>query len=106
MDARSSDPPLHCRRQLGVLLHVVPKGQKLVVVEGRRWAIEDSFETSKNELGLDHNETRSWHGWHRRVSLESTRGLVDAPEQHVNRFLGCHASNGFSDGPRALPFIW
>ena len=43
--------------------------QTLVTVEGHRWAIEDSFETAKNELGLDHNETRSWHGWHRHVSL-------------------------------------
>ncbi len=43
--------------------------ETLVQVEGRRWAIEDSFETAKNELGLDHNETRSWHGWHRHVSL-------------------------------------
>ena len=43
--------------------------QTLVDVEGHRWAIEDSFETTKNELGLDHNETRSWHGWHRHVSL-------------------------------------
>jgi SRSO17 transposase len=41
----------------------------LLKVEGHRWAIEDSFETAKNELGLDHNETRSWHGWHRHVSL-------------------------------------
>jgi SRSO17 transposase len=41
----------------------------LVKVEGHRWAIEDGFETAKNELGLDHNETRSWHGWHRHVSL-------------------------------------
>src|SRR5436305_4205543 len=41
----------------------------LVTVEGQRWAIEDGFETAKNELGLDHNETRSWHGWHRHVSL-------------------------------------
>ena len=41
----------------------------LVQVEGHRWAIEDSFETAKNEFGLDHNETRSWHGWHRHVSL-------------------------------------
>ena len=41
----------------------------LVTVEGQRWAIEDSFKTAKNELGLDHNETRSWHGWHRHVSL-------------------------------------
>ena len=43
--------------------------QTLVAVEGHRWAIEDSFETANNELGLDHNETRSWHGWHRHVSL-------------------------------------
>lgn len=49
-----------------------PKGtpmQTLVAVEGHRWSIEDSFETAKNELGLDHNETRSFHGWHRHVSL-------------------------------------
>jgi SRSO17 transposase len=43
--------------------------ETLVMVEGHRWAIEDSFETAKNELGLDHNETRSWNGWHRHVSL-------------------------------------
>jgi SRSO17 transposase len=43
--------------------------QTLVSVEGRRWAIEDAFETAKTELGLAHNETRSWHGWHRHVSL-------------------------------------
>jgi SRSO17 transposase len=43
--------------------------EKLVRVEGCRWAIEDSFETAKNELGLDHNETRSWQGWNRHVSL-------------------------------------
>ncbi len=43
--------------------------KKLVTVEGHRWAIEDSFETAKNELGLDHNETRSWHGWYRHVSM-------------------------------------
>ena len=41
----------------------------LAAVEGRRWAVEDAFETAKNALGLDHNETRSWHGWHRHVSL-------------------------------------
>ena len=29
----------------------------LVSVEGHRWAIEDSFETAKNEFGLDHNES-------------------------------------------------
>jgi len=43
--------------------------ETLACVEGKRWAIEDAFETAKTELGLDHNETRSWHGWHRHVSL-------------------------------------
>jgi SRSO17 transposase len=43
--------------------------ERLVAVEGQRWTIEDAFETAKNELGLDHNESRSWHGWHRHVSL-------------------------------------
>src|SRR6267143_3217715 len=43
--------------------------ETLVAVEGHRWAIEDSFEPAKNEFGLDHNESRSWHGWHRHVSL-------------------------------------
>jgi SRSO17 transposase len=43
--------------------------ETLVEVEGHRWAIGDSFETAKNEFGLDHNESRSWHGWHRHVSM-------------------------------------
>jgi SRSO17 transposase len=43
--------------------------ETLVHVEGQRWAIEDAFETAKTELGLTHNETRSWQGWHRHVSL-------------------------------------
>lgn len=43
--------------------------ERLVRIEGYRWTIEDSFEAAKNEFGLDHNETRSWHGWHRHVSL-------------------------------------
>lgn len=43
--------------------------EKLVQVEGTRWRIEEGFRTAKNEFGLDHNETRSWHGWHRHVSL-------------------------------------
>src|SRR5437763_5934217 len=54
----------------------------LVGVEGRRWAIEDAFETAKNELGLDHNETRSWHGWHRHVSLVMLAFALLAVIQH------------------------
>jgi SRSO17 transposase len=56
--------------------------EKLVRVEGHRWAIEDSFETAKNEFGLDHNETRSWHGWHRHVSLVMLAFAMMAAIQH------------------------
>ena len=65
-----------------------PKGtpvKKLIAVEGRRWAIEDSFETAKNELGLDHNESRSWHGWHRHVSLVMLAfAMMAAIRHHAN----------------------
>jgi SRSO17 transposase len=57
----------------------------LVAVEGRRWAIEDGFETAKTELGLDHNETRSWHGWHRHVSLVMRAfAMLAVIHQHAN----------------------
>ncbi len=54
----------------------------LVAVEGRRWAIEDAFETAKTELGLAHNETRSWHGWHRHVSLVMLAFAMMAAVRH------------------------
>jgi SRSO17 transposase len=31
---------------------------------GMRWPIELTFEVSKDELGMDQYETRSWQGWH------------------------------------------
>jgi SRSO17 transposase len=42
---------------------------ELAGVAGLRWAIETCFEFAKDELGLDHCEARSWHGWHRHVTL-------------------------------------
>jgi SRSO17 transposase len=60
--------------------------ETLVTVEGQRWSIEDAFETAKTELGLDHNETRSWHGWHRHVSLVMLAYAVLARvRQHANQ---------------------
>jgi SRSO17 transposase len=60
--------------------------ETLVAVEGRRWAIEDAFETTKTELGLAHNETRSWHGWHRHVSLVMLAfAMMAAVRHHANQ---------------------
>jgi SRSO17 transposase len=41
----------------------------LVRVAGRRWSIESCFESGKGEVGMDHYEVRSWHGWHRHMTL-------------------------------------
>jgi hypothetical protein len=55
-----------------------------VAVEGHRWAIEDSFETAKNGFGLDHNESRSWHGWHRHVSVMLAFAMMAAIRHRAN----------------------
>ena len=41
---------------------------QLVAIAGRRWTVEECFQRAK-ELGLDHCDARSWHGWHRHMSL-------------------------------------
>jgi len=42
---------------------------ELAAAAGLRWAVEECFERAKDDLGLDHCEARSWHGWHRHMSL-------------------------------------
>ena len=42
---------------------------ELAGAAGLRWTIEECFRRAKDDLGLDHCEARSWHGWHRHMSL-------------------------------------
>jgi SRSO17 transposase len=42
---------------------------ELAGVAGLRWTIEECFERAEGDLGLDHCEGRSWHGWHRHMTL-------------------------------------
>lgn len=42
---------------------------ELVRVAGARWTVEENFERAKDDVGLDHYEVRSWHGWHRHITL-------------------------------------
>jgi SRSO17 transposase len=41
----------------------------LVGVAGRRWTIEERFQTSKGLVGLDHHQVRRWCSWYRWVTL-------------------------------------
>ena len=41
----------------------------IVEVAGARWAVEESLETAKGEVGLDQYEVRKWTGWYRHITL-------------------------------------
>jgi SRSO17 transposase len=41
----------------------------LVRVAGARWAVEEAFEQTKGEVGLDHYEVRRYDGWYRHITL-------------------------------------
>jgi SRSO17 transposase len=40
-----------------------------VRVAGSRWAIEETFQTAKNETGLDHYQVRGYQSWYRHITL-------------------------------------
>ena len=43
--------------------------EEVVRVAGSRWTIESGFEEATGEVGLDHDEVRSWTGWYRHITL-------------------------------------
>lgn len=60
-------------------------GQDLAIAAGQRWAIESCFEAAKQEAGLDEYEVRSWHGWHRHVTLSMLAlAFLAAVRAHAN----------------------
>jgi SRSO17 transposase len=64
----------HTERPEEVASYLVyaPEGTPLaevVRVAGARWSIDDLFKLAKGQVGLDHYEVRSWHGWYRHITL-------------------------------------
>ncbi|MBD2309884.1 IS701 family transposase [Chroococcidiopsis sp. FACHB-1243] len=43
--------------------------ETMVYIAGQRWRIEECFKFAKDQLGLGEYEVRSWHGWHRHITL-------------------------------------
>nr|WP_160148887.1 hypothetical protein [Amycolatopsis alkalitolerans] len=41
----------------------------LVRVAGRRWTVEESFQTGKGQTGLDEHQCRTWTSWYRWTTL-------------------------------------
>ncbi len=43
--------------------------RELARVAGARWAIEESFQSAKGEVGLDQYQVRLWDSWYRHITL-------------------------------------
>lgn len=43
--------------------------EQLVRIAGSRWAIEECFQSAKNEVGMDQYQVRRYDGWHRHITL-------------------------------------
>lgn len=43
--------------------------ETMVQIAQARWRIEECFKLAKDSLGLGEYEVRSWHGWHRHITL-------------------------------------
>ena len=62
----------HDPEALAYYFAYAPQGTSLAELAGAaglRWTIEQAFQRAKDDLGLDHCEARSWHGWHRHMTL-------------------------------------
>ena len=49
-----------------------PRGTRLrtlVATAGARWAVEESFQTAKNEVGLDQYQVRRYDAWYAHITL-------------------------------------
>jgi SRSO17 transposase len=63
IDRAGKITPYICFAQAGTTL------QELVTVAGKRWTVEQCFESAKQEVGLDEYEVRSYQGWYRHITL-------------------------------------
>ncbi|MFG2881151.1 IS701 family transposase [Streptomyces sp. NPDC048297] len=48
---------------------VATRLKDLARVAGARWAVEECFQTAKNECGLDHYQVRRYDAWYRHITL-------------------------------------
>ena len=94
-----------CRRDPGRLAYDMvccPAGTGLAELAGAaglRWTIEECFQRAKDDLGLDHCEARSWHGWHRHISLVMAAAAFLAKLAADLRHRACSKPNKRSPNP-------
>ncbi|WFU04686.1 IS701 family transposase (plasmid) [Rhizobium sp. CB3171] len=73
---------------------------ELAGAAGLRWTIEECFQRAKDDLGLDHCEARSWHGWHRHMTLVMAAAAFLAKLGADLRRSACGKPNETSPNPK------
>lgn len=79
---------------------------ELVHVAGARWPIEECFGAAKNEIGLDNYQVRTWHAWHRHITLAMLTQTFLAVIAHKAKKRGATTTNhqiDQQDHPRHRP---
>jgi SRSO17 transposase len=66
---------------------------ELVRVAGARWPIEECFGASKNEVGLDNYQVRTWDAWHRHITMSMLAHTFLAITAHKAKKRGANAPN-------------
>jgi SRSO17 transposase len=69
---QTKTPPGKTRKELAFYRCAGPARtslRELIRVAGARWAIEECFQSAKNEAGLDQYQVRSWRAWHAHITL-------------------------------------
>ncbi len=69
---RSLTPNGKGELELAYYLCAAPAGtedEELIRVAGARWAVEECFQSAKNETGLDHYQVRRYDAWYRHATL-------------------------------------
>ncbi len=74
---------------------------QLVRVAGARWAIEECFQTAKNEAGLDHYQVRHYQAWYRHITLAMLAAAYLAVTRHQEAKKGDPQRNPTTWSPRA-----
>jgi SRSO17 transposase len=79
-----------------------PPVAELVRVAGARWAVEECFQSAKNDCGMDEYEVRRYPGWYRHVTLAML----------AHAFLAAQAADAAEKGasltfsPMSSPCLW
>jgi SRSO17 transposase len=67
---------------------------ELVRVAGARWAVEETFQFTKNETGLDHYQVRQYQAWYRHITLSMLAAAFLAVIAHTERLHEDHEEKG------------